>query len=157
MQGTIKAAYFYGKPVSGGKVQVQGYTFDVERSDVFTLQGETSEQGDFAFEFDMPALLAGSELEGGLGRFYLEASVVDQASHSKSSNLSLPVAGQPLVIKAIPESGQFRPGVENILYVLTSYPDGTPADASLTVSSGGQKPAGLYGRLWTGGSAGDAG
>jgi hypothetical protein len=38
-----------------------------------------------------------------------------------------------LLIEAIPEGGQFRPGVENILYVLTSYPDGSPAETELVV------------------------
>ncbi|MCU0523026.1 MAG: hypothetical protein MUF84_20360, partial [Anaerolineae bacterium] len=43
-------------------------------------------------------------------------------------------ATSSIVIDAIPEGGQFRPGVENILYVMTSYPDGTPAEADITVS-----------------------
>ena len=36
---------------------------------------------------------------------------------------------------AVPESGQLLPGLENRVYVLTSYPDGTPAETTL---SGGQ-------------------
>ena len=37
-------------------------------------KAQTDEQGSFAFEFDLPAYIAGSDLEGGLGRFYLQAS-----------------------------------------------------------------------------------
>lgn len=95
------------------------------------MEGETGENGDFEFEFGLPTYVAGSDLEEGLGRFYLQASVTDLAQHTETSNLSLPVAQSALVIVAIPEGGQFRPGVENILYVLGG-PDGTPAEASLT-------------------------
>lgn len=39
--GQLQADYFFGKPVAGGQVSLQGYTFDVERSDVFEIQGST--------------------------------------------------------------------------------------------------------------------
>ncbi len=136
--GQLQADYFFGKPVAGGQVSLQGYTFDVERSDVFEIQGSTDSSGTFQFDFDLPTYLAGSSLEGGLGRFYLQATVIDQAEHSETSNLSLPVAQNALLIEAIPEGGQFRPGVENILYVLTSYPDGSPAETDLTITASGQ-------------------
>jgi uncharacterized protein YfaS (alpha-2-macroglobulin family) len=140
VQGSLKANYFFGKPVAGGQVSVEGYTYDVQQNLVFSLQGVTDDAGNFTFEFDLPAYIAGSDLEGGLGRFYLQASVTDLAQHSETSNLSLPVSGSALVIEAIPEGGQFRPGVENILYVLVSYPNGAPANAglSITFSDSGQ-------------------
>jgi len=133
VRGSLEAGYFFGKPVAGGQVALEGYTFDVQRNLAFTLQGSTDESGKYEFEFSLPDYIAGSELEGGLGRFYLQAAVTDQARHTEVSNLSLPVAQDSLVIEAVPEAGQFRPGVENILYVLTSYPDGTPAESSLTI------------------------
>ena len=153
VRGALQADYFFGKPVAGGEVLVEGYTFDVQRTVVFSLQGTTDPEGHFTFEFDLPAYIAGTDLEGGAGRFYLQASVADLAKHTEISNLSLPVSQNALVIEAIPEGGQFRQGVENILYVLTSYPDGTPAETSLTLTfsdgNGSQRPlaaqAGPYG------------
>ena len=136
VEGSLQADYFFGKPVASGLVSLQGYTFDVERTVLFEIQGSTDQTGAFQFAFDLPTYLAGSDLEGGLGRVYLQAMVTDQAEHSETSNLSLPVAQNALSIEAIPEGGQFRPGVENILYVLTSYPDGSPAESNLTISSG---------------------
>lgn len=133
VSGNLSAVYFFGKPVEQGQVSLTGFTFDFERQDVFTVQGETDAEGNFAFEFDLPAFIAGSDLEGGLGTFYLQANVVDQADQREAKQLSLPVAAQPLVIEAIPEGGQFRPGVENLLYVLVSTPDGAPAAADLRV------------------------
>jgi uncharacterized protein YfaS (alpha-2-macroglobulin family) len=136
--GTLDAAYFFGKDVAGGDVTIEGFTFDFQRTDEFSVQGRTDEQGQFNFEFDLPEYIVGGDLEKGIGRFYLQASVTDLAQQTESSSLSFPVAGSPLVIEAIPEGGQFRPGVENILYVLTSYPDGSPAETALSVQVAGQ-------------------
>ncbi len=142
VRGALKVNYFFGKPVAGGEVLLEGYTFDVQRVTQVSLQGTTDPEGNFTFEFDLPAYVAGTDLEGGAGRFYLQASVTDLTKHTEVSNLSLPVSQSTLVIEAVPEGGQFRQGVENILYVLTSYPDGTPAETSLTLSfyDGSQQP-----------------
>lgn len=133
VSGVLRANYFFGKPVNDAQVKLTGYTFDVEMVRVFELQGATDEAGNYEFRFDLPAYIAGSDLEGGLGRFYLQATLTDQAAHSETANLALPVSGNALIIEAIPESGLFRKGVENILYILTSYPDGAPAETQLTV------------------------
>ncbi len=58
------------------------------------------------------------------------------------------MAQQGILIEAVPESGELRPGLENIIYLLTAYPDGTPAQCELTVVLGGQEytaQTGLYG------------
>ncbi len=134
VQGALHAAYFFGKPVDGGAVLLEGYTFDVERTDVFNIHGTTDADGYYHFEFDLPDYIAGSDLESGLGTFYLQASVTDRAQHSETSDRSLLISQTPLIIEAMPESGQFRAGVENILYVLTSEPDGTPMKTDLVIT-----------------------
>ncbi|MGC9521289.1 MAG: alpha-2-macroglobulin family protein [Anaerolineae bacterium] len=134
VEGTLTARYFFGKDVAGGAVALEGYTFDVERNVAVQIEGETDDAGAFSFEFDLPAYVAGSELEEGRARFYVEARVTDQTGHTEVGQLSLPVAQSALVIDAIPEGGRLRPGVENILYLLTSYPDGAPAEAAVTVT-----------------------
>ncbi|MFN2143767.1 MAG: MG2 domain-containing protein [Anaerolineales bacterium] len=150
VHGSLHINYFFGKPVDEAEVLLEGYVFDVERLTRVTLQGSTSEDGVFDFEFDLPDYIAGSDLEGGLGRFYLQASVTDQAQHTEIKNTSLPVSGSAIVIEAIPEGGRFRPGIENILYVLTSYPDGSPAETDLSITfydsgQGVQATTGEYG------------
>ena len=134
VEGSLKAAYFFGKDVTGSAVKIEGYTFDFERVVAVTLEGTTDDAGNFTFSFDLPTYIAGSELEGGGARFYIEAAVTDQAEHTEVGRLSLPVAQGVLVIEAVLEGGIPRSGVENILYVMTSYPDGTPAEAALTVN-----------------------
>jgi uncharacterized protein YfaS (alpha-2-macroglobulin family) len=43
----------------------------------------------------------------------------------------------PLLITVVPESGSLVPGLENRVYVLTSYPDGTPAESDIRVEAPG--------------------
>lgn len=134
VSGTLTARYFFGKPVSGGEVRLEGYTFDVQRNTVFTLEGVTDDQGQYAFEFDLPAYLTGSEFEGGMARFYLQVTVTDGARHAETASLSLPVSASGLVVDMVPEGGFVRAGLENIFYLFTRYPDGTPAQATVQVT-----------------------
>jgi uncharacterized protein YfaS (alpha-2-macroglobulin family) len=134
VRGALRANYFYGKPVAGGKVQLEGYTFDVQRNVAIQIDGKTDDQGNYTFEFDLPKYLTGSELDKGSGRFYLQASVTDLTEHTEQVDTSLPVSARPLVIDAIPEGGDLKPNVENIIYFQVSYPDGSPAAASLKVT-----------------------
>jgi uncharacterized protein YfaS (alpha-2-macroglobulin family) len=133
VMGSLLAEYFFGKPVAGGAVRLEGYTYDVDRTVTFTLEGETGEDGTFAFDFYLPDYLAGSEVDGGRARYFLEASVTDGAAHTELAQVSVPVADSSLVIEAVPEGGRLRMGLENILYVLVAYPDGSPAEADLVV------------------------
>lgn len=134
VQGSLTARYFFGKDVAAGSIAIEGYTYDVDRVVAVTVEGMTDAQGAFDFSFRLPTYVVGSELEDGRARFYVEARVTDQAQHTEVGRLSLPVATSSLVIDAIPEAAQFRQGVENILYVMASYPDGAPAQADITVS-----------------------
>lgn len=133
VMGTLHARYFFGKDVTEGQVRIEGYTYDVSQNTVVVIEGQTDEQGMFTFEFALPDYMVGSELESGGAQFYLEARVTDQAAHTEVGRLSLPVAQESLVIQAVPEGGRVHPGVENLLYVLTSYPDGTPAETDLEI------------------------
>jgi hypothetical protein len=149
VEGALNAQYFFGKNVAGGQVHLEGFTFDFERQDVFSIEGTTDADGNFAFGFDLPNYLVASDLDTGIGRFYIEASITDLARHTEQSSFSLPVAQSQIVIEAIPESGVIRPGVENILYILTSYPDGTPAQTQLALRFDNQQSisteTGVYG------------
>lgn len=132
---TLDAAYFFGKVVDKAEVKLEGFTFDVDRTIVLSLEGATDEQGRMSFDFDLPDYMAGSDLDGGTGRFYLHAMVTDKTGHSEEADLSFPVSASELIIEAVPEGGMLQPGMENILYVLTSYPDGSPAGTSVSVKS----------------------
>jgi 5-hydroxyisourate hydrolase-like protein (transthyretin family) len=143
VEGAIQADYFFGKPVAQGKVELIGSVYDVERQEMVNLRGETDENGAYQFSFDLPTYIAASGLETGQAQFALEVTVIDQADHPEQTSLLLPIAQEPIVIEAVAESGQLKPEVENIVYILTSYPDGLPAPARLTVSVEGQAPVKL--------------
>ena len=133
VRGTLQSDYFFGEPVANSDVRLEGFTFDFERIDTFEMVGTTDANGSYSFEFELPAFFAGTEFDQGLGRFYIQASVIDQAQQTEQKSISFPVSERPIVIEAIPEGGQPRGGVENILYILTSYPDGSPAETEITL------------------------
>ncbi len=141
--GVVQADYFFGKPVASGKVEIVGSVWDVQRTVAVDLHGETDEQGAYAFAFDLPTYFAGSALETGQAQFALEVTVIDQTDHAEQTGQVLPVAAQPLIIEAAAESGVLKPAVENVVYVLTSYPDGRPAPAELTIQVDGGAPVAL--------------
>ncbi|MBN1265007.1 MAG: hypothetical protein JXA25_05915 [Anaerolineales bacterium] len=133
VSGSIQAAYFFGKPVDQAAITLTVYTFDYAREVFFTTEGTTDSDGLYSFEFALPDYIVGSDLDSGLGRVYLQAALTDQADHTETSNFSLPVSQQDIVIKAVPESGMIKQNLENILYIFTAYPDGTPAQTDLEI------------------------
>ena len=127
VQGTVDAAYFFGKPVAGGQVTLRA-------ADGILAAGETDAQGRFDFNFSLPVDVpaAASML------FELDVEVVDAAGQRAGLRHQIPVAPEPILIKAIPESGLLKPGVENTVFVMTAYPDGAPAETTLTVTIDGR-------------------
>jgi len=143
VEGVVQADYFFGKPVAEGKVRIVGSVWDVERVVLVELLGQTDENGAYEFSFDLPEYFAGSGLDLAQAQFALEVTVVDQTDHAEQTSRVLPIAAQPLIIEAVAESGVLKPGVENIVYVLTSYPDGRPAPAQLQIGVDGEEPVEL--------------
>ncbi len=146
--GTVQCDYFFGKPVAGGQVEIVGSVFDVQKTQVVNIQGKTDDKGTYRFEFDLPQYFAGRGLEKDQAEFSLQVSVVDQAEHTEQTSKVMPIAQRPIVIEIVPEAGVLKPGVENKLYLLTSYPDGTPARTKLSLTIGGttvQLSTGDYG------------
>lgn len=148
VSGQVSAHYFYGKPLAGAAVQLrllasrlnQTAAQGEERLFVKDLRGETNDQGAFAFQFDLPELTAETFGSDGALTVDLEAMVTDLAGQSELGWQKVTVASQPILIDVAPESGTLHAGVENILYVLTSYPDGRPVAASLVVQIGDGAP-----------------
>jgi uncharacterized protein YfaS (alpha-2-macroglobulin family) len=136
--GQVEAAYFFGKQVDGASVQLNGWVYDVDRRQVLDLMGQTDAEGKFAFEFDLPEHFVGG-LETGVADYLLEVAVTDGAAHTEQVSIRVPVAQQGILVEAVPESGEFKPGLENILYLLTAYPDGSPTECDLDVIVNGQQ------------------
>lgn len=132
--GQVEAHYFFGRPVSGGQVIIRGFVTDVDRFQVFELNGVTGDDGVFAYEFAVPDYFVG-QLDNNTAKVDLEITVVDTANHAETIDDDVTVAEKPILVDGVPESGILRPGVANIVYLDTSYPDGRAAPADLIVAS----------------------
>jgi hypothetical protein len=136
--GYVQAEYFFGKPVADGEVTLRGYVRDPERVQAIQILGQTDAQGYLQFAFDLPALFGVPATEQPV-QFDLEVEVMDTAGQRVPIRRVLPVAAQPILVSAIPESGLLKPGVENVIFVLSSYPDGRPAETTLEIEVDGEK------------------
>ncbi|HNT33522.1 MAG TPA: hypothetical protein PKH07_00820, partial [bacterium] len=62
---------------------------------------------------------------------------MDTADHREDKVAMVPVSDAPLSLFAIPESGSLVPNLKNNVYLLVSYPDGSPCkEAEVTVEYG---------------------
>jgi uncharacterized protein YfaS (alpha-2-macroglobulin family) len=135
--GTVRANYFFGKPVDGGEITVKASSMDVSVFDVGSVQGKTDRDGAYHFDLKLPSYFAGRPLSQGAARVLIEATVKDSAGHSETRGEPVTVSESPLLITAVPEGGTLVPNLENEVFILASYPDGTPASAGMTVRAPG--------------------
>jgi len=131
--GTVRANYFFGEPVSGSEITVKASSMDVSVFEAASVSGKTDHDGAYRFDLKMPTYFAGRPLSQGAARALIEATVKDNAAHAETHGEPITISESPLLITAIPEGGTLVPNVENEVFLLASYPDGTPATASLTV------------------------
>ncbi|MBN1919789.1 MAG: zf-HC2 domain-containing protein [Anaerolineae bacterium] len=127
--GAVEAVTFYGEALAGARVVLRGYIRN-PRQLVAESIGTLDAAGRFSFDLALPSDYGVTALEAPV-LFDIEAEVTNAAGQRAGLQHSVPVAAQSLLIRAVPESGQIKPGVENALYVLIAYPDGTPAPAIL--------------------------
>ena len=139
LRGTVRASYFFGKPVANGIVKIELRTMGEKPLHLKHFVAKTDRLGVFAFRDRLPERFLGMPLSGRDGRLEVEAQVTDTAGHSQVSALHLRVSKDRIKIALLPESGDPVPGVENLFYVVTSYPDGRPARCRLTVNGSQQR------------------
>ncbi len=131
--GTVRANYFFGKPVDNAQVTIKATGMDVATFEAASSEGRTSDDGAYHFDLKLPGYFAGKPLSQGAARVLLEATVKDSAAHSETRGEPITVSESPLLITAVPEGGTLIPNLENEIFIFSSYPDGTPARTSLTV------------------------
>jgi hypothetical protein len=136
--GTVRANYFFGKPVDHAETAIKISSMDVDVFEAASTKGKTDKNGAYHFDLVLPAYLAGRNFSQGAARALVEATVKDSAGHSETRGEPITVSQTPLLINAIPEGGTLIPHLENQVFLLTSYPDGTPTSAALTVHIPGE-------------------
>ena len=131
--GTVRANYFFGKPVDHADVTLKASSMDVAVFEAASATGKTDDDGAYRFDLKLPDYFAGHPLSQGAARALVEATVKDSAAHSETRGEPITISQSSLLVTAVPEGGTLIPGIENQVFLLTSYPDGTPAATTLTV------------------------
>ena len=133
--GTVRTNYFFGKAVDHAEIVVKASAMDVSVVEAAKATGPTDNDGAFSFDLRLPDFFAGQASNHGAARVLIEATVKDNAGHSETQGVPITVSESPLLVTAVPESGTMVPGFETQVFILTSYPDGTPAKADVRVHS----------------------
>ena len=131
--GTVRANYFFGKPVDDAEVSIKASAMDVAVFEAALAHGKTDADGSYRFDLTLPKYFAGKPLNQGTARVLIEATVTDSAGHAETRGQPITVSESLLLVTAVPESGALVPNLENEVFVLTSYPDGTPAQTDLII------------------------
>ena len=133
VKGTVRANYFFGKPVDGAGITVKAAGIDVAVFEAASVEGKTDSDGTYRFDLKLPNYFAGMPLSHGVARVLIEGTVKDSADHAESRGEPITVSESPLLVTAVPEGGTLVPGLENEVFVLTSYADGSSARTELTI------------------------
>jgi hypothetical protein len=131
--GIVRANYFFGKPVDHSEITVKISAMDVAVFQAASVTGTTDADGAYHFDLKLPNYFAGHPLSQGSARALVEATVKDATAHAETRGEPITVSQSSILITAIPEGGTLIPRLENRVYLLTAYPDGTPASTSLNV------------------------
>jgi uncharacterized protein YfaS (alpha-2-macroglobulin family) len=136
--GTVQANYFFGKALDDAEVSLKALGMDVTEFQAASAEGTTDKDGTYHFDLPVPAYLAGRPFSQGAARLLIEATVKDSAGHSETRGEPITVSESAFLVTAIPEGGALIPKLENQIFLLAAYPDGTPLQADLTVHSNSQ-------------------
>jgi len=131
--GTVRANYFFGKPVDHAEITMKATSMDVAVFDAGSAVGRTDGDGAYKFDLKLAGYFAGRPLSQGMARALIEATVKDSAAHSETRGEPITISQSPLLITAVPEGGTLIPHLDNQIFLLSSYPDGTPAKTTLDV------------------------
>jgi uncharacterized protein YfaS (alpha-2-macroglobulin family) len=137
--GKVQVDYFFGKPVSGGKVQILFSKFDVGFEQFATLEGTLDENGFYQFEQKLPDYFVGQPLGQGKAFVKVDVKVIDNAEHKETITKNLPVVESSIMVAAVPESGSLIPSVTNEIFIVTTYPNAEPAATTLEIEPLGIK------------------
>jgi len=136
LRATVSARYLFGKPVADGEVAVRAVEF-AAGFDVFArVAGRTDADGVCAFEIPLERSFAGIDFKKGDAFVGVDVTVTDRAGQAETRRIDLTVTARPIRVDLIPEAGSLKRNVENRLYIVTSYPDGTPAQTTVDLFLG---------------------
>ncbi|MCE9582986.1 MAG: hypothetical protein K8T20_10870 [Planctomycetes bacterium] len=148
MAAIVDANYLFGKPCAGAEIRVTlSHWLGDDFKEAATAVMRADDQGHARLALEIPRKLYGTELEGGSALVRCEAAVTDSAGHVERKAVLFPVTDSLLRLVAVPEGGEYVPGVAQKMYIVCSYPDGSPARAWVRFTGHGERQADANGVL----------
>jgi uncharacterized protein YfaS (alpha-2-macroglobulin family) len=126
LTGSLKADYFFGKPLNDASVHLSLNTVDIGVTELAVKDGRTDSSGNYTFSFRLPESFIGQPIDQGKARVEVAATVTDTANQVQQANTSVPVVQSPVVLALVPESRGLVPHVGNRVYIAAATPDGQP-------------------------------
>lgn len=142
IEGDLDIQYFFGKPVADAKVKIAVYKFDIGFNQEAVLESKTDKDGNCHFTYKLPDYFVGEPLEKGDAFVRLDIEVIDKANHSEKISATKKVVQDLINIAIVPEGGALRPNLENRIYVVANYPDGSPCLAQIEMDIDGIRLSG---------------
>ena len=140
LRGEVDVDYTFGQPVAGGSVTINASQFDVDWVSFAELRGTTDDEGNFAFELELPSYFVGLPVDQGGSFVKLNIEVTDTAGQVFEIERGITVSQGAVTAVLIPERPALAPGVENTIFLLTSDPTGTPIATRCDVRIGAGAP-----------------
>ncbi len=131
ISGCVSARYLYGEIVRNGTVNLRLSSTAKQKTCLGTVEGKLNDDGLFRFELELPSVFPGNINQGG-NVVEISAEVVDGGHHKQKATKSCLITHSPLRITLVPESATLVPSVENRIYVVATYADGTPAKTKVS-------------------------
>ena len=135
VKGSVESQYFFGQPVSGGKATIVFNPSVPGASPLGLATVQLDSDGKGEFEFPVPRQIVGTSRNSGDAQLDLVVRVQDSAGQVEEKTVSSMVTSAPLRIELVPESRMLVAGVPNRVFVFTSYADGRPARANVSISA----------------------
>ena len=131
---TIRADYFFGKPVADAEVRVEVRCGSDALPPETIPVARTGLSGAVVLNLSLPELLQKRARSSPETMFSFHITITDSAGQKQTADLDRLVTLRPVRIEVIPEGGILVPGVPNKVYLLTTTPDGKPTSVALHVS-----------------------
>ena len=137
LSGTVDTQYHFGKPVAGATVQLKlTRRWSTGSDDLKEITVTTNKEGKAAFRMWLPTVLQGLAQTHGTAQLLLSAKATDSAGQENTGYKTAVVGEHDIRIAVVSENGQANRN--GSIYVVTSYPDGRPAKATVDIDRLGQ-------------------
>ena len=133
VRALVQCDYFFGKPVTGGTVEVTVSGTDLKTTQLASTTATTDSNGLARISFRLPRKMIGTSHNGGDASFRCKVSITDSGGQKYVKEVVRRVTNHPLKLQVIPEPGLVS-GVSSRVYLLTTYADGRPAKTRVAIT-----------------------